>query len=67
MNPLQFSIATFTALLLFVLYLLFPRALRRQWFGSYPRRHAWSARSRRSRRGGGGYSVVCTTNTKAVN
>ena len=57
-NPLQFSIGVFSLLLFFVLYLLFPRAVRKQYFGSYPRRHAWSARSRRSRRSGGGYSVV---------
>ncbi|CAJ1945501.1 unnamed protein product [Cylindrotheca closterium] len=58
LNPIQFSIGTFSLLLLFVLYLLFPRALRKSYFASYPRRHAWSARSRRSRRGGGGYSVA---------
>jgi len=56
-NPIQFSIGVFSLLLLFVLYLLFPRAARKSYFGAYPRRHAWSARSRRSRRGGG-YSVA---------
>jgi hypothetical protein len=58
LNPLQFSIGVFSLLLFFVLYLLFPRAARKAYCFAYPRRHAWSARSRRSRRGGGGYSVV---------
>jgi hypothetical protein len=45
-DPIQFSIGLFGLLVLFVLYLLLPRALRKQYFGAYPRRHAWSARSR---------------------
>jgi hypothetical protein len=45
-DPLTFSVALFGLLLLFVLYLLLPRALRKQYFGASPRRHAWSARSR---------------------
>lgn len=59
MDPLKFSAALFAALVLFVLYLLLPRGVRKQYFGAYPKRHAWSARSRRSQqqqqqRGGGG-------------
>jgi len=45
-DPLVFSFSLFGLLLLFVLYLIIPRALRKQYFGAYPRRHAWSARSR---------------------
>jgi hypothetical protein len=58
-DPLTFSLTIFGLLLLFVLYLLLPRALRKQYFGAYPRRHAWSARSR-VRRGGRGYGDVRT-------
>lgn len=57
-NPIQFSIGLFSLLLLFVLYLLLPRAVRKQYFGAYPRRHAWSARSR-MRRGRGYGQVRC--------
>jgi hypothetical protein len=55
-DPLQFSIVLFGLLMLFVVYLLLPRAVRKQYFGAYPRRHAWSARSRmrRTTRGFGG-------------
>lgn len=56
-DPLQFSICLFGALLLFVIYLLLPRAMRKQYFGAYPKRHAWSARSR-MKRAGGGYGQV---------
>jgi hypothetical protein len=49
-DPLQFSAFLFIILLLFVMYLMLPRAIRKQYFGAYPKRHAWSARSR-SRRG----------------
>ena len=55
-DPLAFSFALFGCLLLFVLYLILPRALRKQYFGAYPRRHAWSARSRVRR--GRGYGDV---------
>ena len=58
-NPLHFSAILFALLFLFVLYLLLPRGVRVQYFGSYPKRYAWSARSRSGRRkrsglGGGG-------------
>lgn len=57
-DPLAFSFALFGCLLLFVLYLILPRALRKQYFGAYPRRHAWSARSRvRRGRGYGDHSL----------
>ena len=45
-DPLAFSFTLFGLLLLFVLYLILPRGLRKQYFSAYPRRHAWSARSR---------------------
>lgn len=48
-DPLQFSAFLFTILILFVLYLLLPRAVRKQYFGAYPKRHAWSARTRSRR------------------
>lgn len=53
-DPLTFSVTLFGLLLVFVLYLLLPRALRKQYFGAYPRRHAWSARSRARRSRGYG-------------
>jgi len=55
-NPLHFSSGLFGLLFLFVLYLLLPRGVRVQYFGAYPKRYAWSARSRggRRRRNGGG-------------
>jgi hypothetical protein len=56
-DPIQFSIGLLCLLLSFVLYLLMPRALRKQYFGAYPRRHAWSARSR-MRRSRGAYGQV---------
>ena len=31
-------------LLIFVIYLWLPRAIRKQYFGAYPKRHAWMAR-----------------------
>ena len=49
-NPLHFSAALFGLLFLFVLYLLLPRGVRVQYFGAYPKRYAWSARSRSGRR-----------------
>ena len=51
-EPLQFSLILFGCLLLFVLYLLLPRGLRVQYFHAYPKRYAWSARTR-ARRGRG--------------
>lgn len=49
-GPLNFSAVVFGLLFSFVLYLLLPRGVRVQYFGSYPKRYAWSARSRSSRR-----------------
>lgn len=46
-DPLKFSIALFCILVAFVMYLLLPRGIRKQYFGAYPKRHAWSARRRR--------------------
>jgi hypothetical protein len=51
-DPLHFSVFLFGLLVLFVLYLLLPKAFRKQYFAAYPKRHAWSARIR-ARRGGG--------------
>lgn len=50
-DPLHFSVFLFCVLVSFVLYLLLPKAFRKQYFGAYPKRHAWSARIR-ARRGG---------------
>ena len=48
-DPLAFSGSLFALLFLFVLYLLLPRGVRVQYFGAYPKRYAWSARSRGGR------------------
>lgn len=57
-DPLAFTFSLFGCLLLFVLYLILPRGLRKQYFGAYPKRHAWSARSRmRRNRGYGDHSL----------
>lgn len=45
-SPLHFSAGCFLLLFLFVAYLLLPRGVRVQYFGAYPKRYAWSARSR---------------------
>eukprot|EP00580_Thalassiosira_gravida_P006207 CAMPEP_0201636518 /NCGR_PEP_ID=MMETSP0493-20130528/8646_1 /ASSEMBLY_ACC=CAM_ASM_000838 /TAXON_ID=420259 /ORGANISM="Thalassiosira gravida, Strain GMp14c1" /LENGTH=308 /DNA_ID=CAMNT_0048108627 /DNA_START=76 /DNA_END=1002 /DNA_ORIENTATION=+ len=57
-NPLHFSASLFGLLFLFVLYLLLPRGVRVQYFGSYPKRYAWSARSRSGRRKRGSMNNV---------
>ena len=56
LDPLKFSIVLFVLLVLFVFYLLLPRGVRKQYFGAYPKRHAWSTRSRAARRGTNGTS-----------
>ena len=48
-DPLHFSAALFSLLLFFVLYLLLPRGFRVHYFRGYPKRYAWSARSRAAR------------------
>jgi hypothetical protein len=48
-DPLYFSLALFGCLLLFVIYLLLPRAVRVQYFDAYPKRYSWSAKPRRLR------------------
>ena len=48
-DPLHFSAALFALLLLFVLYLLLPKGFRVYYFRAYPKRYAWSARSRHVR------------------
>jgi hypothetical protein len=59
-DPLAFSGTLFGLLFLFVCYLLLPRGVRVQYFGGYPKRYAWSARSRGRRRKGGDVSfAVC--------
>ena len=45
LDPLKFSITLFIILILFVFYLLLPKGVRKQYFGAYPKRHAWSARN----------------------
>ena len=58
-DPLHFSAALFLMLILFVLYLLLPRGFRVHYFRGYPKRYAWSARSRASRvRRPNGFSSV---------
>lgn len=49
-DPLAFSGTLFALLFLFVAYLLLPRGVRVQYFGGYPKRYAWSARSRSRRK-----------------
>lgn len=58
-DPLHFSFCLFGLLVLFVLYLSLPRGLRVQYFKAYPKRYAWSARSR-ARRNGRSILQVCT-------
>jgi len=48
-DPLHFSAVLFSLLLIFVFYLLLPRGFRAHHFRAYPKRYAWSARSRASR------------------
>ncbi|KAL7429362.1 hypothetical protein ACHAXM_001693 [Skeletonema potamos] len=55
-NPLHFSAGCFLLLFLFVAYLLLPRGVRVQYFGAYPKRYAWSARSRGRRSGGNNHN-----------
>jgi hypothetical protein len=55
-NPLHFSAGCFLLLFLFVAYLLLPRGVRVQYFGAYPKRYSWSARSRGRRSGVGDIS-----------
>lgn len=72
-NPLHFSATLFGLLFLFVLYLLLPKGIREKYFGAYPKRYAWSARSRLSLSsggsgggGGGRQSSSGTTGTTAA-
>ena len=59
-DPLHFAICLFCLLILFVFYLLLPRAVRKQYFGAYPKRYAWSTRSKggSTRRSGSRYAQV---------
>lgn len=65
-DPLHFSIALFILLILYVFYLMLPRALRKQYFGSYPKRHAWSARSRNNSRRSYGQVRIFIINIKFI-
>jgi hypothetical protein len=71
-NPLHFSATLFGLLFLFVLYLLLPKGIRVKYFGAYPKRYAWSARSRLSLSsggsggGGGGRQSSSATGTTAA-
>jgi hypothetical protein len=51
-DPLHFSTLLVSILLTFVVYLLLPRGIRKQYCGAYPKRHAWSARSRQQQQRG---------------
>jgi hypothetical protein len=56
-SPTSFGLLCGGLLLLFVGYLVLPRGLRVQYFEAYPKRHAWSSRTRKVRdriRSGGG-------------
>jgi hypothetical protein len=46
-DPLHFTGFLLICLFLFVVYLLLPKGVRVQYFGAYPKRYAWSARSSR--------------------
>jgi hypothetical protein len=70
-DPLHFSVFLFTFLILFVFYLLLPRGVRKQYFGAYPKRHAWSARirsssSRRRNSQGASYAQVRKCHTRKM-
>eukprot|EP00521_Asterionellopsis_glacialis_P009190 CAMPEP_0195286164 /NCGR_PEP_ID=MMETSP0707-20130614/3722_1 /TAXON_ID=33640 /ORGANISM="Asterionellopsis glacialis, Strain CCMP134" /LENGTH=326 /DNA_ID=CAMNT_0040345763 /DNA_START=190 /DNA_END=1170 /DNA_ORIENTATION=+ len=60
-DPLRFTFVCFSLLIAFVFYLLLPRGIRVHYFGAYPKRYAWSARSRTRRSqshvGGGGSTI----------
>ena len=49
-DPIEFSGLLLGCLFLFVFYLLLPRGFRVHHFKAYPRRYAWSARTRSARR-----------------
>jgi hypothetical protein len=57
-DPATFGLVGATLLLLFVAYLVLPRGARVEYFGAYPKRFAWSSRTKavrdRIRYGGGG-------------
>mmetsp|Transcript_9433 Transcript_9433/g.9545 ORF Transcript_9433/g.9545 Transcript_9433/m.9545 type:complete len:361 (-) Transcript_9433:320-1402(-) len=52
-DPVHFSVFLLSCLFLFVVYLLLPRGFRVHHFRAYPKRYAWSARSRAARRSSG--------------
>ena len=51
-DPLHFTFTLLFFLALFVIYLLLPKGYRVEYFRAYPKRYAWSARSRLARRSG---------------
>lgn len=57
-DPGYFGLICAVLLFLFVVYLVIPRGARVEYFGAYPKRYAWSSRTRavrdRIRHGGGG-------------
>lgn len=48
-DPLHYTLTLLFFLALFVIYLLLPKGYRVEYFGAYPKRYAWSARSRVAR------------------
>jgi hypothetical protein len=64
-DPFGFAVASFGCLLVYALYLVLPRGLRKQYFGALPRRHAWSNSNSNSNsvgsRGGTVQSIINTT------
>lgn len=62
-DPATFGLICAAALLCFVAYLVLPRGARVEYFGAYPKRFAWSSRTKAVRdriRYGGGGSVFTT-------
>lgn len=51
-DPLHFTFTLLFFLALFVLYLVLPKGYRVEYCDGYPKRYAWSARSRLNRRNG---------------
>mmetsp|Transcript_46446 Transcript_46446/g.68643 ORF Transcript_46446/g.68643 Transcript_46446/m.68643 type:complete len:336 (-) Transcript_46446:105-1112(-) len=65
-DPIHFTAFLLGLLALFVLYLLLPRGFRVHHFGAYPKRYAWSARSRSARRPGSrtnGHNSLASTSS----
>lgn len=60
-DPLHYTLTLLFFLALFVIYLLLPKGYRVEYFGAYPKRYAWSARSRVARTRGSTIATVPAT------